>query len=93
MSYTIRYDQSTRAEREAAAIQDAREWLSTVPRFRKVMKALHEMWRAPGSAKHRVRGMYLVLEFAGIRGLPAKALIRRTLQLEKEEGERNIGTL
>jgi len=77
MSYTIRYTQGTRAEREAAAMKDVHGWLGD--RFGLVEQKLQEFWNGPGSRKQRLNGLYLGLEFAGVRGLPARAMIRRIL--------------
>jgi len=81
--YTIRYTQKTRAEREAAAVEDARDWLATPERFLHVMTVLTDAWKGSTPRRRLVRQMYFALSFAGIQGLPAKALIRRALKVVK----------
>jgi len=81
--YTVRYPQKIRAEREAAAVEDAREWLATPERFLYVMTVLTDAWKDPTPRRRLVRQMYFALSFAGIQGLPAKALIRRALNVVK----------
>jgi hypothetical protein len=80
MKQFIRYKQKTREEREKAALADVKFWLSTDTQYQNVLLALRDIWRRSGPRKHRINGMYLALEFAGVHGLPARAMIRQALQ-------------
>ena len=72
MSYTVRYNQPTRAERYAAALNDAREYLGA-DGYASVMNALQAMLQHSGW-RHYVRDYPALLAFVGVQGVAACAM-------------------
>jgi len=68
MGYTIDYSNILdAAERDAAALQDAREWIGDAGRFDRVLSALQGM---------NEKTAMFALSIAGVSGPPARAMYR-----------------
>ena len=81
MSITIRYT-GTRADKLSKALQDARAWLRShcKPGAAKLLEAEIAKVHASHGARAAYRSGYFYLEFAGVRGIPARAFIREALR-------------
>lgn len=78
MSYTVKYQQTNEAEKQAAALKDCKEWLGA-KQFNKVTKILKADNGA--SSRHMIR---LGLAMVGIQGYPAEAMIDKYWTSQKE---------
>lgn len=79
MSYTVRFT-GTRAEREAAALKECKEYLETNTRFKRVTLALREGWESGKRPATRMRTAYFLCSMIGIQGRwPVRAMVKAAL--------------
>ncbi len=76
MHYTIKYDQKDRTEKFMAALADSEDYLGK-EKCEEVIELFANDW-STAKARHRIYNSQLMrlAMFAGIQGVPARALIR-----------------
>jgi len=77
--YTIKYEQKSRVAREAEAIKDCINWLGSQEQFDFVLGCIKEQIPESGVSRQWARSARFALSFAGIKGLPATAMMRKAL--------------
>lgn len=82
MGYVIHYS-GKRADVLVKAYADAVDYLGT-RRLTLCQEACARTLRSKLPAKLKVHALYCMLSFSGVRGLPATAIIKRTIKLIKE---------
>jgi hypothetical protein len=83
MSYRIRYNQPTRAAREAAMIDDCADWLGQ-DRLNEAIKAVADDLTGRRLTRRYYQSARLALSIGGIQGAPVTAVIRRGLRMARD---------